>query len=90
MVAQDIHNVGLAWQQIEVVVLEEPAKGITVGITLKLDAACKLVGRDDQSTPSNLHIQFSFREVQTTLNIGKGVRAGQDFARLLSECGEEV
>jgi len=51
MVAQDMHNLGLAWQQIEVVILEEPAKGITVDITLKLDAAYKLVGRDDQNTP---------------------------------------
>ena len=42
-----------------------------------------------RTPPSNLHIQFSFREVQTTLNIGQGIGSGQYFARLLSECGEE-
>ena len=89
MIAQDSHSLGLTGQEIEVVVLKEPAKGIAIGITLQLDAPRKLVRGNDQMIVLNAYSEPGSRKGQTPFDVGQGIGAGQNLARRISERGKE-
>ena len=81
MFAQNLNDLGFTRQQIEVVVFEKPAERIAVGIAFQCHTAGKLIGGHDQRPLANLDVQLGFRKAQTSLDVRKGIRAGQDLAR---------
>lgn len=89
MPAKYAHRLNFTRQKIKIIIFEEPAKGISVGIAFQGDAPGEFVGGNPQHAVFDFDGDCGIGKSKAAFNVGQGIGAGDHGPRLVGQRGKQ-